>query len=158
MTVQLRKQYCVQTEAVESHGLERQVMSTVNKVISDEDGVRRTLSQFCQYLDDRRFREWSELFVVDGEFQDLKGRSAILRYIEAGELATIPTLKRKHFVSNIVIHVRDDEATATSDLVQFDRMGDEPWAIRVGDYTDRLVRQDGRWLFASRQLKLFLPL
>jgi 3-phenylpropionate/cinnamic acid dioxygenase small subunit len=122
--------------------------------MSDEEGIRRTIAEFCQFLDDRRFEDWSNLFTEAGEFQDLKGRAEILRYILGDQLATIPELKRKHTISNIIIDVSGDEATAVSDLVIFDRMGDEPWIYRVGDYTDHLVREGGRWLFAKRQLVL----
>jgi 3-phenylpropionate/cinnamic acid dioxygenase small subunit len=122
--------------------------------MTDEESIRRTVAEFCQFLDDRRFEDWSKLFTEDGEFQHLKGRVEILQFILGDQLATIPELKRKHTISNIIIDVSGDEATAASDLVIFDRMGDGPWTYKVGDYTDKLVRQGDRWLFAKRQLVL----
>jgi hypothetical protein len=120
--------------------------------MTDDEGVRRTIAEFCQYLDDRRFEDWSNLFTSDGEFQHLAGREAILSYIQNEELATIPELTRKHMVANVVVDISGDEARATSDLVMVDRMADGPWKIRVGDYTDHLVRDGERWLFTKRVL------
>ncbi len=123
---------------------------------TDEESIGRTLAEFCQFLDGRRFREWSELFTEDGEFggsTQRKGRQTIYDMISTAELATKPELQRKHTVGNIVIHVDGDAASVESDLVMFDRTNDGPWTIRVGKYTDRMVRQDGRWLFANRQLE-----
>jgi uncharacterized protein (TIGR02246 family) len=56
-------------------------------------------------------------------------------------------------VINAVIDVSGASATAVSDLVMYDRWGDSPWTIRLGRYTDRLERGDGRWLFTERRLE-----
>ena len=121
--------------------------------MTDADEIRNTLARFCQFLDDRRFEEWSQTFAEDGAFGERVGRDTILRWIQGGELATRPELKRKHAVMNAIVEVDGDRATSTSDLVMFDQVGDGPWTIRVGRYTDELARQpDGRWLFTRRQL------
>ena len=121
--------------------------------MTDEDQIRNTLAAFCQHLDDRRFEDWANTFTEAGVFGRSNGRAAILTMIQGGELALQPELKRKHTVTNAVIDVQGDTANVTSDLVMFDQVGDTPWKIRVGRYTDTLARQpDGRWLFTRRQL------
>lgn len=122
--------------------------------MSDEEQIRRTLAEFCVFLDERRFREWSDLFTEDGVFCDHVTREAIYTWISGDELATKPELKRKHTVHNVLIDVSGDEARATADLVMFDKTGDSPWFILTGKYTDHLVRDDGRWRFRNRQLAL----
>jgi ketosteroid isomerase-like protein len=123
--------------------------------MTDEDQIRNTLARFCQTLDDRRFKDWSDTFTEDGVFGRSTGRAAILSMIEKGELATMPELRRKHTVTNSIITVQGDTADAVSDLAMYDRLGDDaPWIVRVGRYTDRLARQaDGSWLFTHRTLE-----
>ena len=121
-------------------------------MMTDEEHIRHTIASFCQALDDRRFQDWANTFTEDGVFGRSNGRAEILANILKGELATIPELRRKHTVTNAIIDVHGDTADSVSDLVMFDRTGDGPWTIRVGQYTDRLVRRDGGWLFAERKL------
>src|SRR5438067_12821629 len=121
--------------------------------MTDADEVRNTLARFCQYLDDRRFEEWSRTFAEDGAFGERVGRATILSWIQGAELATRPELKRKHAVVNAVVQVDGDRAQASSDLVMFDQVGDGPVSIRIGRYDDELRRQsNGEWLFARRRL------
>jgi ketosteroid isomerase-like protein len=122
--------------------------------VTDADEIRNTISRFCQLLDERRFEEWSRTFAEDGAFGERVGRATILSWIQGAELATRPELKRKHAVVNAIVDVHGDRADALSDLVMFDQVGDGPWAIRIGRYTDELTRQaDGTWLFARRRLE-----
>jgi 3-phenylpropionate/cinnamic acid dioxygenase small subunit len=121
--------------------------------LTDADQIRNTLARFCQYLDDRRFEEWSQTFTEDGSFNDRVGRATILKWIQGAELATRPELKRKHTIVNAIISVDGEHAQSVSDLVMFDQVGDAPWTIRVGRYTDELVRQPGgEWLISRRHL------
>jgi hypothetical protein len=123
--------------------------------VTDADEIRNTLARFCQCLDDRRFEEFSQTFAEDGSFGERVGRAAIFEWISHAELATRPELKRKHAVSNIVVTIDGDTAHTPSDLVMFDQVGDGPFAIKLGRYTDELVRQpNGQWLFAKRNLKM----
>jgi len=123
--------------------------------MTDADEIRNTLARFCQCLDDRRFEEFSQTFTEDGAFNERVGRDTILKWIQGAELATRPELKRKHAVMNIIVNVQGDRAQATSDLVMFDQVESGPWAIRIGRYTDELVRQPtGAWLLSRRRLEM----
>lgn len=120
----------------------------------DEEQIRRTLAEFCVFLDERRFREWSELFTDDGVFCEHVTRAAIHTWIAGDQLATEPDLRRKHTIHNVLIDVTGDQARATADLVMYDKTGDGPWFILTGKYTDHLVRDGGKWRFKNRQLAL----
>lgn len=116
--------------------------------------IRRTIAQFAQYLDERRFVEWSELFTEDATFQHLSGRAEILAFMQGDELGTMPDLFRKHITANLIISATEAEAAVESDLILHERLGTGPWILRHGKYTDRLVpAADGRWRFADRQLR-----
>jgi len=124
---------------------------TAKSTLGDEGEIRRTLAEFGQYLDERRFDEWAALFTEEATFQHLTRRSEILAFMLQDELATIPELFRKHDTTNIVITLNGDQAHVESDLVLVERLGDNPWDFRFGKYIDEMVRED-RWLFANRQL------
>ena len=115
--------------------------------------IRDTHARFCQYLDERRFGEWSELFAVDGVFQGTASRAEILATIERGGLARRPELLRKHVTANFIIEVDGERASAESDLVLYEREAEGEFLIRLGKYTDRMVKADGRWLFENRDLE-----
>ncbi len=122
--------------------------------MNDIDAIRNTIARFCQHLDSRRFKEWSETFTSDGVFGRYDGRQAIYEMILGGELNNRPELKRQHAVTNSVIEIRGSTAEATSDLTMYDKVGDGPITVRLGRYYDRLEEQpDGAWLFRERRLE-----
>jgi 3-phenylpropionate/cinnamic acid dioxygenase small subunit len=123
--------------------------------LTDEEAIRQTLAEFCQYLDDRQFEDWWMLFTEDGAFNERVGRDTIRDMILDGELAHMPELSRKHAIVNITIAVNGDEATTKSDLLMYDRLNgdDSAWTLRVGRYEDLLVREADRWRFKKRYLR-----
>ena len=120
--------------------------------MSAEESIRRSIAAFGQYLDERRFEEWSSLFTEDAVFQHVRTRSEILAFMLGEELATIPELFRKHLTSNLIIDVNGNKAHVESDLVLFERMGELPWVFRFGKYLDDMVCIGEQWLFQNRQL------
>jgi hypothetical protein len=124
--------------------------------LTREDGVCRTIAEYCTFLDRRRFEDWSNLFSEDGEFNEWQGRATILANIRAGELASTPELALRHLTSNTLIDFHGCLATASSDLVVFQRISEGPWVVRhLGHYDDLLVHHADRWLFTKRQLTFF---
>ena len=120
--------------------------------MTDDERILRTLAEYCQFLDSRRFDEWVALFTEDGTWDRHVGREAIRNSILGGQLAKQPELHRKHMGMNAAVTVSGDEARASSDYVMFDAMGNGPWAVAGwGRYQDRLVRRGERWLFAERK-------
>jgi 3-phenylpropionate/cinnamic acid dioxygenase small subunit len=120
--------------------------------VNDEGEIRRTIAEYCQYMDERRFEEWSRLFAEDARFQTTRQRGAILSLILGEELATVPDLFRKHVATNLIIDLDGDSAHVVSDLVLFERHDGGPWILRFGKYADKMVRQGKRWLFQERQV------
>ena len=120
------------------------------------------LAEYCQFLDDRNFREWSSLFSEDAVVtikvgsnppKKIEGRAAILKDILGGELADNPELRRKHAFLNPLIDVHGDTAQAIVDVLVFDQYRDEPFTIRLGKCIAHFVKRDGAWLFSSREYR-----
>ena len=118
----------------------------------DDAEIRNTLAHICRLLDDRRFAEVGELFAPHGRMGRAAGRDQIVELLARGGLARTPSLFRKHLTGNIVVDVGHGTASTQSDLVMFERLGEDPWELRMGVYHDTLERIDGRWLFTDRQL------
>jgi SnoaL-like domain len=125
----------------------------------DAEGlIRRTIAQACQYLDDRRFRDFANLFTASAEDGApgrpglMQGREDVFDRFSRGELATRPDLRRKHTVTNINLVISGNAAQATSDLVMYDLQPDGGCKLRLGRYDDQFVCEGGRWLFGRRKL------
>lgn len=121
---------------------------------TDEEQIRRLMAKFCRLLDSRRFEEWSRLFVADGSLNGDRGPADILAGIKKRSLASNPELMRKHTFTNEIIEVDDGGmgATATSDLIQFDKTPGGAWTIKIGVYQDRFRKEQGEWLFETRNI------
>ena len=118
-----------------------------------EDGIRRTIAQYCQLCDDGRFDEWIALFTADARFHVMGnttvGRDAIKAFIEVGQRAE---LRGRHATVQSVIDVGDDGRTAKvwTDFCFIDKAHT---ITTVGRYHDEMVLgNDGRWRFALREI------
>jgi hypothetical protein len=121
--------------------------------VTDSDLIRNLLARYWIYLDDRREREWVDLFEDDPdlEFGDVVVRSR-------GELEALAATFRnygggKHISSNELLEVRGDDASATSDVVFL--APDTEGTVRVRYYgrcSDRLRRRRDEWRFTSRRI------
>jgi hypothetical protein len=120
--------------------------------------IRRTIAQACQYLDDRRFRDFADLFTVasadgqPGRQGLIQGRDDVFNRFSRGELARQPELRRKHTVTNVNVTINGEVAQAISDLVMYDLQPDGSCLIRLGRYDDQFAYEDGAWLFSRRRL------
>ena len=122
-----------------------------------EEEIRRTLAEYALVHDREDIDRFAALFTEDARFISRgvvhDGREAVKAFM-ADVYAKRPADKRmKHCYMNSFIDVHEDEAEVTSDFIAWEAFGYEPWSINyVGQCVDRLVRQDGRWLFTERRI------
>jgi len=132
-------------------------VSTVQRV-SDEEAIRRTLAEYCQFCDDGRFDEWAELFTEDARFSVLgqthEGRATVKAWIGK---AMPPERRGKHFLGQCVIDVEPGtgRARGVTDYTFVTRTPEGGYAITsAGRYHDSFVRgDDGRWRFQTREIR-----
>jgi 3-phenylpropionate/cinnamic acid dioxygenase small subunit len=121
---------------------------------SDEAGIRRTLTRYCQLLDDGRFDEWITVFTDDVDFrvmgQALTGPEAVRAFIEPTQQ---PEARGTHLISEPLIDLADGvgEAQATTDFAFVSRKNR---IEATGRYHDRFRRQDGVWRICAREIVL----
>jgi len=120
----------------------------------DKEEITNVLLTYGRSLDARDFATYSSLFATDGEwvggFGTVKGPAAIKALMEK----TLGTGGNKsgnyHLLSNFVITVDGDTATAWSRWT-FVQPGERGAAIaQAGRYEDIFVRENGAWKFKRR--------
>ena len=120
----------------------------------DKDEIHNLLLDYGRHLDNRDFAAYSRLFAKDGEwvggFGSVSGPANIQAFMEKN-MGTGPNrAKNYHLLSNFVITVNGDTATAWSRWA-FVVPGEKGAVIsQAGRYDDTLVREDGHWRFKRR--------
>jgi 3-phenylpropionate/cinnamic acid dioxygenase small subunit len=122
----------------------------------DDWAIRRVIDQYCRYLDDRRFAPLLELFAEDATFstmgQALAGRVAMAAFFGPGDVVAAERPRATHVLSNCIVEVDGDTASAETDWVMIRRTGEGATIIELaGRYRDRLRRSAETWLFTERR-------
>ena len=139
----------------------------MNRTLEDELLIRRTMERYMRYNDDRALDRIVSLFTADAVYrvvgEEHVGHDAIRAFLgargfeddrpewtEPDQLMVMP--RSTHVMSNPVIDVHGDDATAESDFVVIVRDNEGHAHIRlIGRYRDRLRRSTtGEWLIAER--------
>ena len=120
----------------------------------DKAEIEALLLDYGRHLDSRDFAAYSALFAKDGEwvggFGTVAGPANIKAFMEKAMGTQPNTAKNYHLLSNFVITLNGDTATAWSRWA-FVVPGERGAAIsQAGRYDDTLVRENGRWKFKKR--------
>jgi uncharacterized protein (TIGR02246 family) len=122
--------------------------------LEDENEIRNLLLDYGRFLDSRDFKSYASLFARDGEwvggFGSVAGPANIQAFMEKNMGAGPNRRNDYHLLSNFVITVSGDTATAWSRWA-FVVPGQSGATIaQAGRYDDMLVRENGRWRFKRR--------
>ena len=102
-------------------------------------------------------KAWVDCFTQDGVFEcpfgTHKGSSALYQYISerTEERQEHPI---RHMLSNIIIDVQDDRASAKSYLLMMQVLPEGMKLLTTGTYADDLVKMEGAWRFSHRKVQL----
>ena len=124
------------------------------KALEDKEQIAQLLIDYGRHLDSRDLAAYASLFATDGEwvggFGTVKGRANIQAFMEKS-LGTGPNRNNSyHVMSNFVITVTGDTATAWSRWT-FVTPGERGATIaQAGRYDDTFVRENGVWKFKRR--------
>lgn len=125
--------------------------------IEDRIAIERLLVEYGRTLDNRDFAAYSHLFAENGEWKGALGSyrgpaaiQAAMEKIFTDAAADIPKGKNFHVMSNFVIDVQGDRATASSMFIFYKLDKSKPEAAVAGRYEDILVREKGVWRFLQR--------
>lgn len=122
----------------------------------DKREIERVLLDYGRTLDRRDFAAYSALFAKEGEWKGglgtFKGPANIKAAMEKAFTGNtdVPPGSNFHVMSNFIIDVKGDRATADSMFVFYRMNGSKPEAAVAGRYEDVLVREEGAWKFRQR--------
>jgi hypothetical protein len=131
------------------------------KTIEDREEIQRALLNYGRYLDARQLANYANLFAKDGEwvggFGVVKTPKAIQEFMEKNLGPGANSTHTYHLLTNFMIDVKGDEATAWSRWAFVTPMAGatsateaKPNLAQGGHYEDKLVREDGKWKFKQR--------
>jgi uncharacterized protein (TIGR02246 family) len=125
--------------------------------MEDQQAIERLLLDYGRTLDNRDFAAYSQLFAANGEWKgalgSYRGPEAIRNAMEkifTDAAADIPKGMNFHAMSNFIIDIQGDRATARSTFIFYKMNGNKPEAEVAGRYEDILVRENGAWRFLQR--------
>ena len=120
----------------------------------DKEEIQQLLLDYGRHLDARDFAAYSGLFAKDGEWSggmgSVQGPANIKAFMEKNIGNGPNRAHNYHLLSNFVITVNGNTATAWSRWA-FVVPGERGATIaQAGRYDDTLVREDGHWKFKRR--------
>jgi SnoaL-like domain len=133
--------------------------------VHDRLEIQQLVVEYGHLLDTHDLVGYSNLFAKDGEwvggFGTAKGPAAILAMMNK-YIGTAPfdpkDVKGFHLLTNIIVHVHGDHATAWSRIIYMVRNKDnKPSPAMGGHYDDTLVRESGHWKFERRVVMMEIP-
>jgi hypothetical protein len=119
--------------------------------MSDEDGIRRTIANYCRLFDAKQWDELGKIFTEDASVTSRRGtftgRVDVIRDLKS---AMTEEYHGTLFMSNTVITVDAGTARAVSDFLEVE----DNKILAVGTYTDTLAKTADSWLLASKEIRL----
>ncbi len=127
------------------------------RAIEDRAAIERLLLEYGRTLDNRDFAAYAALFAADGQWKGAQGTykgpkeiQATMQKIFTDAAADIPRGRNFHVMSNFIIDVQGDRATARSNFIFYKLDGSKPVAEVAGRYEDVLIRVGAAWKFQQR--------
>jgi 3-phenylpropionate/cinnamic acid dioxygenase small subunit len=125
--------------------------------VEDHLAIERVLREYGRTLDNRDFAAYAALFAREGEWKGALGSyrgpaaiQAAMEKIFKDAAADIPKGSNFHVMSNFIIDVQGDRATAHSTFIFYKLNKSVPEAAVAGRYEDVLIRENGAWRFLQR--------
>jgi 3-phenylpropionate/cinnamic acid dioxygenase small subunit len=120
------------------------------------DEVLHLLISYCRAVDDRETDKLWRLFDVDCEFIFVDDAIAHgvgeIRENLGGRIAG--AIRHRHILTNSIVEIDGDTATAKSDWYLIKPAAGQAWEIEgAGYYDDQMRRSPSGWLFTRRQIR-----
>ena len=121
---------------------------------ADKEEIQNVLLEYGRALDSRNFTAYSNLFATDGEwiggFGAVKGPANIKAFMEKNMGTNGNPTNNYHLLSNFVVTVSGDTATAWSRWAFVQPQERGAVIAQAGRYDDTFVRENGVWKFKKR--------
>jgi hypothetical protein len=130
-------------------------MTLATSALATDDllAIEQLYARYNHAIDFGDAAGWAACFTGDGTFSSATGNFAGTEQLTNFAAGFASRLKARHWTNNLVIEPDGDAAKGTCYLMLL-RLGEGTPAsiLTTGVYTDRIVRVDGAWKFASRSV------
>ena len=128
----------------------------MSAVLEAKDYIRELMARYAQALDACRFADVAACFAADGEWTTDYGAARGPAEIEKFISGIVPVKgegpQRKHYITNMIIEVDGDTASAVSDYLVVRESDNGLIPVMGGSYKDRFVKTPAGWRFARKEL------
>ncbi len=128
----------------------------MSAVLEAKDAIRELMAAYAQALDGCRFADVAACFAADGEWTTDYGAARGPAEIEAFIRNIVPVKgegpQRKHYITNIIITVDGERASAVSDYLIIRESENGLIPVMGGSYRDKFVKTPVGWRFSRKEL------
>ena len=129
----------------------------MSAVLEAKDAIRELMAAYAQALDACRFADVAACFAADGEWTTDYGAARGPAEIEAFIRGIVPVKgegpQRKHYITNIIIKVDGETASAVSDYLIVREAEGGLIPVMGGTYRDKFVKTPAGWRFSRKELE-----
>jgi ketosteroid isomerase-like protein len=129
----------------------------MSAVLEAKDAIRELMATYAMAMDACRFAEVGACFAEDGEWTTDYGAARGPAEIAAFIKSIVPVKgegpQRKHYITNWIIKVDGDTASALSDYLVVRESENGLMAVMGGTYHDKFVKTPAGWRFSRKQLE-----
>jgi uncharacterized protein (TIGR02246 family) len=129
----------------------------MSAVLEAKDAIRELMAAYAQALDACRFADVAACFAPDGEWTTDYGAARGPAEIEAFIRGIVPVKgegpQRKHYITNIIVAVDGDTASAVSDYLIVRESDNGLIPVMGGTYRDKFVKTPAGWRFSRKELE-----
>ena len=130
---------------------------TSEELARDKEAVAELIARYNYAIDHNDFRGWADCFAPEGIFDGMIGKYAahgeLERFTADVKKLTATTPNLRHYVTNIQTEVDGDKARSRCFLMMTSTSKEGGTKIVIaGEYEDKLIKRNGRWLFLERKV------
>ncbi len=132
---------------------------TPEELAREKEAIAELITRYNWAIDHNDFQGWADCFAPEGIFDGMIGRytahGELDRFMADVKKLTTTTPNLRHYVTNIQTEVNGNEARSRCFLMMTSTSKEGGTKVVIaGEYEDKLVKRDGRWLFVGRKVHM----
>jgi 3-phenylpropionate/cinnamic acid dioxygenase small subunit len=132
---------------------------TPEDLAREKEAIAELIARYNYAIDHNDFQGWADCFALEGIFDGMVGQYAahgeLDRFTADVKKLTATTPNLRHYVTNIQTEVNGNEARSRCFLMMTSTSKEGGTKVVIaGEYEDKLVKRNGRWLFTERKVHL----
>lgn len=126
--------------------------------IRDTNELHELIARYNYTVDHEDYEAWAKTFAPGGVFHGAIGRFVVDKqlpeFIKAMQSLAAAAPNPRHFITNILPEFHGNEGTSNCFFFVTSTTKEGTRVLVAGEYEDRLVKHNGKWLFAQRVVKV----